>query len=399
MLCCLKWIKSSYVDLRGNVGDVNNTAYEPADRNDYGHALYTELRSGVTALKSLKVSCIVNNGAVNSRAGIFDVFGQPSVTANPEILDARYNWWGAATIPAEAANSSVDTSLHEGTPPVNCTVPPQPTATPIPISTLPPFVTNTPRPGTPTPTAIPTLSPEQLADIFPVPIDNPNPIRLTSASNYDFEDRVDNQPPLCSRDIHPVGGITPSTLIVPDDAEVMIVDTVFNDEENIGNFVAVRTRIADLPPEIKDILETNVSSPVSALIAQDIGYLYFGYAHLTTVTAPLPNFNEYTSIPKQTTIGTTGNTGLDPNNPEQGVHLDLSVFYVSGNYPGGDPNTLNPEPHRLGNSNPSDNFFGIFEAPEIEFEVNFGKMEVIDPVTLWPILIEGISAPIDFTCP
>ena len=120
---------------------------------------------------------------------------------------------------------------------------------------------------------------------------------------------------------------------------------------------------------------------------------------MSSVSVPLPGRFDYPTISAGSTIGSTGNTGLDPNNPEQGIHLDLSVFYVSGRYTGGNlGRTYDPEPDRHGLTNGVGNFFGIFLSPEGDTEINYGKIEVIDPVTLWPILAEGISDSIDYNC-
>jgi len=139
---------------------------------------------------------------------------------------------------------------------------------------------------------------------------------------------------------------------------------------NLGNFVAFRLFVPDLPEKIKSSLQQHYQ-----INPELDGYIYVGFAHFDSVSV-VPSFN----LQLGSLIGMSGNSGL----LNEGKHLDLSTFYIpnqsNGNAP--DPNTI----ALISPGETSDTYFQSFYS--LFFTQVFNSI-MIDPLILWPALVNN----------
>jgi len=150
------------------------------------------------------------------------------------------------------------------------------------------------------------------------------------------------------------------------------------------------------------------------LINNNIGWLLLGYGHLSTISVANPSGRSFPPAPANSQLGLSGNSGLTNITPTPAPHLGISVFYVSGPFSSAllvtgtpPPNAVSIgqfDPHDLPvpQQRPVDIYYAIYESYRSGTlrTTSYGLIELIDPITLWPILQDATySNPIDFTCP
>ncbi len=266
--------------------------------------------------------------------------------------------------------------------------------------TLPP--TNTPTPQPPTP----TIPPDFTTADFVLPM---RCVRL-EADGSTTDLTVSMSPRLSSAD---VGGVAlPSRdvncaaggnyeVVVPARATIIVVDNLFEPDQNfnqaLGNFVAIRILMSDLPQPVREriVEEVNTFCQLRALpnavITDNQGAVYISFAHLESVEQNIIPSNPPSSFPifeEGTRIGWSGDTGEEAQNVNWVEHLDITVFYL-------EDENIDSE-SVFGQSFPNGvllrrNFNGYFSigAPLNQWYV--GDIYPIDPLALWPILQAGVN--------
>ena len=279
--------------------------------------------------------------------------------------------------------------------------------------------------STNTPPALATW--QQLATVFPLPLTTTPQSRL---SDPDFVDRAYAGPgtptpnptsvqPLCSRDVNRPGGGANFPAISSAPAEVMIVDLASGqgDNQNLGNFVVIRIRIASLHPNVKQSLvaqlsQNSANANIVYLINANVGWLWIGYAHLNSVSISGWTPSIYPTVPANGQLGLSGATGLELLTPAANPHLDISAYYISGAVGGIVRNSLpTPIATSFAQIDPRTREFGLdpiaagVDLYQIYFEffnqTAYGLVELIDPLWLWPLLQDGATFAngIDLQCP
>jgi hypothetical protein len=175
--------------------------------------------------------------------------------------------------------------------------------------------------------------------------------------------------PLCSRDINPPGAPSPQPLISPGEGEVIILDTVLDESSNegLGQFIVIALDVGRLPMEIRQILQ-NQHPTIASLIQQGRGFLFIGYAHLSQIA---PGLAAGVNVNPGTLLGYSGNSGTSLP-----IHLDITVYYISGLAP-----RYDPRPRQPTDAQNFRTFHTTYLNPQF-----YGTAELIDPLTLWPIL-------------
>lgn len=289
------------------------------------------------------------------------------------------------------------------------------------------FATKTPQ-GTPAPTVTPSpaptstlMSPAELATVFPLPMQPTPGTPEARLSDFDYVDRAYERlsatpnaqlqvTPLCSRDANPTGvsgGY--HNLIASAKAEVWFTSTLGNAGDNggLGRMVVMRIRIQDLPEGVRQNLIVNVeNSTIAQLIAaasttnENVGWLYIAYGHMSHVPFEIDvdKGGPYPIIQPWQSVGDSGISGLSGDDE----HLDVSVFYVSGqidNVNGINVAAREPDNNVLGNYDYSI-YFKLYKARYLNSDyTEFGYIELVDPLVIWPHLSTGVSNAIDYSCP
>lgn len=167
------------------------------------------------------------------------------------------------------------------------------------------------------------------------------------------------------------------------------------------------TRIQDLPEGVRQNLIVNVeNSTIAQLIAaasttnENVGWLYIAYGHMSHVPFEIDvdKGGPYPIIQPWQSVGDSGISGLSGDDE----HLDVSVFYVSGqidNVNGINVAAREPDNNVLGNYDYSI-YFKLYKARYLNSDyTEFGYIELIDPLVIWPHLSTGVSNAIDYSCP
>lgn len=243
----------------------------------------------------------------------------------------------------------------------------------------------------------PTLSPaEAMATAFPLPMQSTPEARLSF--DFQFADRVADAKrangetvtvELCTRDMNATGVTGGNYPIVASAISQVFVTDGEGDNGGLGNFVSLIVPMSNLPSSVKERLIANVADPqIVTYISNDVGFLMIGYGHLQSITAPSASGSTYPTIPLLGQIGVSGKTGRS----DITEHLDVGVFYVSGETQEGGSDPFVPS-----GVQGHDRFFGLYRM-----ESFYGRIALIDPLWIWPLAGknsagEDISG-IDYVC-
>jgi hypothetical protein len=85
----------------------------------------------------------------------------------------------------------------------------------------------------------------------------------------------------------------------------------------------------------------------------------------------------------------SGKTGLESEIPPATEHLDISVYYVSGQVTINDTviGVSKPDFGHLGLPDPYNEYFGVFR----QSGNYFGYVKLIDPLWVWPLLERDVN--------
>jgi len=260
-----------------------------------------------------------------------------------EIYNGSTTWYYSRVsygVPSQTYYGWIHSTLIDAT---QCQAIPDATLTP----TTTPTASNTSTPSnTPTPSNTLTATntpPPDLSSVFPLPMLSQDALGSPLTGNPPIRLSVDESLfcgfgglTILSRDINPrnVGGdVYPTSyhpVVLPAPAMIMVVDQDIEPEteynKHLGNFVAIRILMEDIPLEIQDRLQTINIGPDQSFkninVAQG-GSILIGFAHRDSIAAEVvPG----AALPTGTIIGISGKTGGDYI-----PHLDVSAFYVPDN--------------------------------------------------------------------